>query len=436
MVEKKRFGSYREVLDFLFSSLPMYQRTGSAAYKIDLEVTHTMDAYFHHPHNKYPSIHIAGTNGKGSVSHMLASVLQEAGLKTGLYTSPHLKDFRERIKINGDLIPKKYVIDFINDNFSFLSKIKPSFFEMTAAMAFQYFSEEQVDIAIIETGLGGRLDSTNIIHPVCSVITNIGLDHTQFLGKSLHEIAHEKAGIIKDHTPLVVGKSQPETEPVFRKAAISHKSNIFFADQHIDIPYSMFAPNGNQVFTVHKDQKPFLSNLETDLAGTYQRENTATVIQVIDILKDQYRVDEHVLRKGLKNVIRNTGLHGRWEVINQHPLTVCDTGHNVEAFRWILPQLKNTPYKKLHVVIGFVNDKHYREILEMLPKDAHYYFTQSNIPRALPAELLLQEAEKSGLSGMVVKPVSLAVKTAHKQADRYDLIFIGGSTFVVAEAMY
>ena len=198
----------------------------------------------------------------------------------------------------------------------------------------------------------------------------------------------------------------------------------------------MFAPNGNQVFTVHKDQKPFLSNLETDLAGTYQRENTATVIQVIDILKDQYRVDEHVLRKGLKNVIRNTGLHGRWEVINQHPLTVCDTGHNVEAFRWILPQLKNTPYKKLHVVIGFVNDKHYREILEMLPKDAHYYFTQSNIPRALPAELLLQEAEKSGLSGMVVKPVSLAVKTAHKQADRFDLIFIGGSTIVVAEAMY
>jgi len=435
MVEKKRFGSYREVLDFLFSSLPMYQRTGSAAYKIDLEVTHTMDAYFHHPHNKYPSIHIAGTNGKGSVSHMLASVLQEAGLKTGLYTSPHLKDFRERIKINGDLIPKKYVIDFINDNFSFLSKIKPSFFEMTAAMAFQYFSEEQVDIAIIETGLGGRLDSTNIIHPVCSVITNIGLDHTQFLGKSLTEIAHEKAGIIKNHIPVVVGKSQPETEPVFRQAATSCQSNILFADQHFDIPYSMFAPDGNQIFTVYKDHKPFLSNLETDLAGTYQRENTATALQVIDTLKDQYRVDEHVLREGLKNVIRNTGLHGRWEVINQHPLTVCDTGHNAEAFRWILPQIKNTPYKKLHVIIGFVNDKHYREMLEMLPKDAHYYFTQATIPRALPAEILQQEAEKSGLSGIVVTPVSHAVETARSQADKHDFIFIGGSTFVVAETI-
>ncbi len=435
MVEKKRFGNYREVLDFLFLSLPMYQRTGGAAYKIDLETTHTLDAFFHHPHTQYPTIHIAGTNGKGSVSHMLASVFREAGLKTGLYTSPHLKDFRERIKINGDLIPQKYILDFINDNFSFFSTLKPSFFEMTAAMAFQYFAEKKVDIAIIETGLGGRLDSTNIIRPLCSVITNIGRDHTQFLGNSLQEIALEKAGIIKDQTPVVVGKSQPETEPVLRKAALSRQSPVFFADRYFEISYSMFTPAGHQVFTVHKDRKPFLYNLETDLAGTYQRENMATVLQIIETLKDHYRIEELILRKGLKNVILNTGLHGRWEVINQHPLTVCDTGHNAEAFRWLLPQIKNTPYKKLHMVMGFVNDKHYREILEMLPKDASYYFTQADIPRALPAETLLQEAEKSGLSGRVIKPVSKALETAHSEADKYDFIFVGGSTFVVAEAL-
>ena len=435
MTRKTPFDSYREVLDFLFSSLPMYQRTGGASYKFNLETTRTIDARFHHPHKNYPTIHVAGTNGKGSVSHMLASIFSEAGLKTGLYTSPHLKDFRERIKINGDLVPKVYVIDFINDNFTFFSKVKPSFFEMTAALAFQYFADEKVDLAIIETGLGGRLDSTNIITPICSVSTNIGLDHTQYLGSTLPEIAREKAGIIKDHIPVVIGKTQSETASVFKAEASSHHSNIFFADQYFHVSYPMFTPTGNQLFTVYKNDKQFLSNLETDLAGNYQQENISTLLQIIETLKEQFPVKEEPLRKGLKNILRNTDLHGRWEVLNQHPMIVCDTGHNAEAFRWILPQIKNTPYKKLFMILGFVNDKHYQNVLEMLPKEAAYFYTQANIPRALPAETLTEEAHKLGLPGIAIKPVSTAMQLARSKADKYDFIFVGGSTFVVAEVL-
>ncbi len=423
------------MLNFLYSSLPVFQRTGGASYKIDLATTRALDSYFHHPHTAYPAIHLAGTNGKGSVSHMLASVFMETGLKTGLYTSPHLKDFRERIRVNGKPVPEKFILNFINDNLPFFHTLKPSFFEMTVAMAFRYFAMEKVDLAIIETGLGGRLDSTNIITPICSVITNIGLDHTRFLGNSLPEIAREKAGIIKPRVPVVIGRTQPESEPVFRNEAARHHSRIFFAGEHFNIHYSMFTPSGNQVFTVYKDKKPFLSNLETDLAGAYQQENITTLLQVLDVVKKDFPVPEEALRRGLKKVIRNTGLRGRWEIISQHPLTVCDTGHNADAFKWIIPQIKNTPYKKLRMVIGFVNDKHYRDVLEMLPRDATYYFTQAAIPRALPAEKLAEEAAKAGLSGVPVTPVSKAVKMAQSKADRFDFIFIGGSTFVVAEAL-
>ena len=435
MIKNNIFNNYREVLDYLYSQLPMYQRSGSAAYKADLENTLKLDQYFHHPHKKYKTIHIAGTNGKGSVSHMLASVFQEAGFKTGLYTSPHLKDFRERIKINGRPVPENYVLKFINRHYFIFSKIKPSFFEMTAALAFQYFADEKIDLAIIETGLGGRLDSTNIIHPVCSVITNIGMDHTQFLGNSLTEIAGEKAGIIKDRIPVVIGKSQPETEPAFRKEALKHHSDIFFADRHFAIAYSLFTPAGNQLFNVHKDDRPWLTNLEIDLSGMYQKENVITVLQTIEAIKNTSPVSTLAIQEGLKNVIANTGLHGRWEVLSHHPLTVCDTGHNTEAFAWILDQINNTPWKKLYMVLGFVSDKHYREILGMLPRNAFYYFTQAHIPRALPVKELYHEATQYGLEGMPVGTVKQAYSQARQAAGKKDLIFVGGSTFVVAEVL-
>ncbi len=435
MIKNNNFNNYREVLDFLFSQLPMYQRSGPAAYKADLGNTLKLDQYFHHPHQKYKTIHVAGTNGKGSVSHMLASVFQEAGFKTGLYTSPHLKDFRERIKINGRPVPQAYVIKFINRHYSLFSKIKPSFFEMTAALAFQYFADEKIDLAVIETGLGGRLDSTNIIHPVCSVITNIGMDHTQFLGDTLAQIAGEKAGIIKDHIPVVVGKSQPETEPVFRKTAKEHHSKIFFSDRNFFISYSMFTPAGNQLFNVHKKDGLWLDNLETGLSGNYQKENVITVLQTIETIKNIFPASITTIRKGLKNVIPNTGLHGRWEVLSHHPLIICDAGHNPEAFAWILDQINNTPYKKLYMVLGFVNDKHYHDILGMLPRHAFYYFTQARIPRALPVKDLYHAATQYGLEGTPVETVKQAYDQARQTAGKYDFIFIGGSTFVVAEVI-
>ena len=413
----------------------MYQRSGGAAYKADLHTTLLLDNFFHHPHTRFPTIHIAGTNGKGSVSHMLASVLQEAGYKTGLYTSPHLKDFRERIKINGQSVPQKYVIQFVNRYYHLFEKLKPSFFEMTAAMAFLYFAEEKTDLALIETGMGGRLDSTNIITPLCSVITNIGFDHTQFLGNTLAQIAEEKAGIIKEHIPVIIGKTQPETAPVFQRKAKKQHAEIWFADQQFSIDYSMFTPAGNQVFNIHKGRKPFLQHLETDLPGLYQRENMTTLLQTLDVLHTQISLPEEIIRKGLKNVISNTGLQGRWQVLNQHPLIVCDTGHNAEAFTWLVEQIRNTPYINLYIILGFVNDKHYQNILQILPKDAFYFFTRADIPRALSEKRLYEEASAYGLRGYPVSSVREAYKAARNAAGENDFIYVGGSTYIVAEVL-
>ena len=435
MVEKKRFGSYREVLDFLFSSLPMYQRTGSAAYKIDLEVTHTMDAYFHHPHNKYPSIHIAGTNGKGSVSHMMASVLQEAGYRTGLYTSPHLKDFRERIRINGQPVPEAYVKSFVKEHDHLFDKLEPSFFEITVAMAFRYFADEKVDVAVIETGLGGRLDSTNIITPVCSVITNIGLDHTRFLGNTIEHIAREKAGIIKPGIPVVIGRYQEETAPVFRKTAAHNRAEIHFAGKELNIDYSMYAPDGKQIFNVKKDKEIYLSSLHTDLLGTYQKENILTALRTLEIIKKDLPAEEEHLRSGFLNVSGNTGLMGRWQVLQQHPFTVCDTGHNRDAFVQLNHQIRNTPYRELYMVLGFVSDKDPAGILQLLPRQAQYLFTKAAIPRAMDPEEVRQVAAQYGLKGRSFPTVAEAVEEAFTLAGKNDMIFIGGSTFVVAEVI-
>ncbi|HAN17962.1 MAG: dihydrofolate synthase [Bacteroidetes bacterium GWC2_33_15] len=428
--------NYKETLEWLFSQLPMYQRIGQAAYKADLTNTIELDSYFNHPHTQFKSIHVAGTNGKGSVSHMLASVLQASGYKVGLYTSPHLKDFRERIKINGVMIPESFVTEFVTHHKQKFEELKPSFFEMSVAMAFDYFEKSNIDLAVVEVGMGGRLDSTNIIQPEVSVITNIGFDHTQFLGKTLREIAGEKAGIIKTGIPVVIGETHAETEPVFRKVATDKYSRIEFADQYYKTEYSMQTVNFKQVFNISKNGKNFYTDLKVDLLGLYQRKNILTVLRTIDLFIEKgFNIDLQSIYSGMENAAYSTGLMGRWQVINQNPLIVCDTGHNFEGISYVVEQIKNTPYKKLHIVFGVVEDKSIDKILEILPEDATYYFTQASIPRALNHEILKQKAEKYKLFGNSYPLVKLAIENAKINAGANDLIFIGGSTFVVADAL-
>ena len=398
---------YEEGLNYLFSKLPMYQRTGSAAYKKDIGNIIKACKILDNPHNKFKSIHIAGTNGKGSTAHMLASIFQEAGYKTGLYTSPHLKDFRERIKIDGQLISEKDTLDFILKNKNQYEKIEMSFFEYTVAMAFDYFANENVDIAIIETGLGGRLDSTNIISPEISIITNIGYDHTNLLGNSLEEIAKEKAGIIKKNTPVIIGRKQEETEHIFKSEAKEKNSSIHFCRKNF--------------------------NYSTDLKGEYQKENLNTALQAMKILN--LNIDDGIISKGLNNVVKNTGLNGRWQTIAKKPLTICDTGHNEDGIKNNIKQLKKLKFNKLHFVFGTVNDKDLRKILRLLPVNAQYYFCSANIERSLNSEKLLEESKNFKLLGERYESVIEAYHSAQSNAKMDDLIFIGGSTFIVAEVL-
>ena len=430
--------TYQEVLDYLYSQLPMFQRTGAAAYKDNLDNTIRLDEMFDYPHRTFRTIHVSGTNGKGSVSHMLASVLQEAGYKTGLYTSPHLKDFRERIRVNGEMITEEAVVQFTE---SFLSKneiekMEPSFFELTVSMAFDYFRSMQVDVAVIEVGLGGRLDSTNIINPEVSVITNISFDHMALLGNTLPLIAAEKAGIIKSTIPVVIGESASETNAVFEQMAAKTQSPIAFADQFYQATFEMLTIDGKQSMNIRSHGEVVYPDLKLDLLGIYQRFNVPTVLKTIDILNQKgWNLSDDVIRRGLANTIRNTGLMGRWQIIGHNPLTICDTGHNPAGIKLVVEQINQTAFEKLHIVIGMVNDKDQNEVLSLLPANAQYYFTKANIPRATEPEELATKASRFGLKGNSYSSVRQALSEALANADKNDLVFIGGSTFVVAEVL-
>ncbi|MFN8143953.1 MAG: folylpolyglutamate synthase/dihydrofolate synthase family protein [Bacteroidia bacterium] len=427
--------NYRETLDYLFEQLPMFHRIGAAAYKADLNNTHAIMDVLLHPEKKFHSVHVAGTNGKGSTSHMLAAIFQEAGYKTGLYTSPHLLDFRERIRINGEMIPEQNVIEFVKKYRLNFEKIKPSFFEWTVGLAFDFFSNEKVEIAIIETGLGGRLDSTNVITPVLSVITNIGWDHMNLLGDSLPKIAAEKAGIIKPNVPVVIGETQEETAFVFADKAKETDSLIVFAE----IVFNAVKKSGDlekQVFDVFKGDELVYPDLELDLPGNYQRKNILSVLTAVDKLRYAgYKLEDKHVRTALSKVRKLTGLAGRWQVISRNPLTICDVGHNLDGIREIVQQLNSATYNQLHIVLGVVNDKDVSSILQLLPREASYYFCRADLPRALAAEELQKKASAFGLTGTVFNSVKSAFSAAQNQAGINDLIFVGGSTFVVAEVL-
>lgn len=429
---------YEAVLDYLYEKLPYYQRKGPAAYKGSLDNTLALDHLFDHPHRQFRSIHIAGTNGKGSVSHMLAAVLQKAGYKTALYTSPHLKDFRERIRVNGQMIPKAFVNDFVQRflEMNRVAALEPSFFELTVLMAFDYFSKEKVDVAVVETGLGGRLDSTNIITPELSVITNISMDHTALLGDSLGKIALEKAGIIKPFVPVVIGESHPQTAMIFEGIAAERHAPIQFADQLLKCDYAMVSADQKQLFNIKSAQGMVYENLKVDLLGKYQSKNVCTLLCAVDQLnKKKWAIQENELRAGVEEAAKSTGLMGRWQLLGANPKIVADTAHNEAGIREVVAQLRQTPFRQLHMVIGMVNDKDIGAVLALLPREANYYFTNASLPRALPALQLMQMAAYFDLKGSAFPTVAEAVKQAKFNAGIEDLIFIGGSTFVVAEAL-
>lgn len=427
--------TYAKTLDFLYSKLPMFTRVGAVAIKKDLHNTLAMCEALGNPQNKFKSIHVAGTNGKGSTSHMLAAIFQKAGYKTGLYTSPHLKDFRERIRINGKMVSKAFVKDFVKDQQKLIKEIEPSFFEVTVAMAFDFFAQEKVDVAIIEVGLGGRLDSTNIITPELSVITNISLDHTNILGNTLPEIAFEKAGIIKKNIPVIIGERHAETEAVFLQKAKTENSPISFAEDIISI--TNFKKNANYLsadFSFKNGEK--LTNLKSDLTGNYQTKNVKTVIaSVTQLNKIGFNINWDAVKEALKNVKKITGLQGRWQALSKNPLIICDTGHNKAGITEVLQNINQTPHQNLHFVIGMVNDKDISGVLALLPKNATYYFCQPNLERALNAEQLNNQAKNYGLIGKTYQSVQQAFIAAKANANPNDLVFVGGSTFVVAEVL-
>ncbi len=410
----------------------MFQRTGAAAIKIDLGNIRQLCAELNNPEVKFPSVHVAGTNGKGSSSHLLAAVLESAGYKTGLYTSPHIKDFRERIRVNGTPITEQQVIDFVSKNKWLFDKIKPSFFELTVAMAFDYFAQQQVDIAIIEVGLGGRLDSTNIINPLVSLITNIGFDHSDILGNTLESIAGEKAGIIKSGVPVIIGERNQEIDPVFTQRAQQCNSEIFFAQDRFSLkPYSN---RSELLIDVFKENVLWLEKLELQLMGPYQTNNVPGVLEsILQLRRLGYSISENDLRKGFRTVVDLTGIKGRWQKLGEHPTIICDTGHNREAMEFIMQELQSINQGHLHIVLGFVNDKDISSMLEVLPKEASYYFCSANLPRSLSAADLFEAAKTFGLQGQVIPDTNKALKAARNSARQQDLIFVGGSTFVVAE---
>lgn len=427
--------SYSQVLEYLFQALPMFQRQGAAAYKANLDNTIQLLRALDNPQHKFASIHIAGTNGKGSSSHMIAAAFQEAGYKTGLYTSPHLTDFRERIRINGQKIPKQKVVDFTLKNKELFGNIQPSFFEMTVAMAFEYFAEEKVDIAIVETGMGGRLDSTNIIQPLLCLITNIGYDHSAFLGNSLPEIAREKAGIIKKNTPVVLSESNPETDPVFQEMASLMNAPLILAEKKVHVQ-ALNEDYQNQ-FTLYKLDSPnFSCQIKLPLMGKYQEKNLKGVVEALMQLRENFpKLDARAIQSGLEKVKLLTGLKGRWEILQNNPLCIADTGHNMNGMESIMEQIQSLNYQNLFMVIGFVQDKDVSSILPLLPKQAYYIFTQAKIQRAMEAENLARLAEEFGLKGEVEPDVKKAFLLAKNMAENEDLIFVGGSTFVAAEVL-
>ena len=403
--------TFQQTVSWLYQKLPMFQRTGVSAYKKDLGNIKALMDHLGNPHEKFKSIHVAGTNGKGSTTHMLASIFQESGYKTGLTTSPHLKDFRERIRVNGAICSEEFVIEFVDENAAFLESIQASFFEVSIAMAFAYFAKEKVDIAIVETGLGGRLDSTNIITPELSIITNIGLDHTGILGETLPEIAFEKAGIIKPNVPVVIGETHAEIQAVFDQKARETNSEVYLA------------------------QNFEFKNYNSDLKGIYQQKNRQTVLTAIEVLRNlNYSIPEKALENGLAHVISNTGLRGRWEILQENPLVIADTAHNPHGLAEVKKQIAGISYENLHLVLGFVNDKDVRSILSFFPENAHYYFCEPDVPRKLELEEL-KKIIPENLEAEFIADVNQALKKAKLNADKKDLIYVGGSTFVVAEVI-
>ncbi|NDV59643.1 folylpolyglutamate synthase/dihydrofolate synthase family protein [Bacteroides sp. 519] len=422
--------NYTETLEYLYTRMPMFQQVGSKAYKEGLENTHALDTYFGHPHTKYKTIHIAGTNGKGTTSHTLAAILQQAGYKVGLYTSPHLVDFRERIRINGEMISEKYVIEFVHNHRAFFEPLYPSFFEITTAMAFLYFAEKQVDVAVIEVGLGGRLDCTNIINPDLSVITNISFDHTSLLGGTLEKIAAEKAGIIKPHTPVVIGETVAETRAVFQEKATEVNAPIVFAEDEKLLTNAKIEPDGTWFY------ETAYGHFHGELRGLYQVKNTNTIISAVhQLINIGYDITVVDVMHGFEYVTELTGLLGRWQIMQLHPLVICDTAHNVAGMKYIAEQLKMLKYRELHIVIGMVNDKDVSGVISLLPQNAHYYFTRASVERALPENELKEIAGSYGLHGDAYPDVVSALKEAQKKSLPEDVIFVGGSNFIVADML-
>ncbi len=423
--------NYEETLRYLYNALPVFHKIGGAAYKEGLENTLAMDERFNRPHTRYKTIHIAGTNGKGSISHTLAAIFQSAGYKTGLYTSPHLLDFRERIRVDGQMISKEYVVEYVAQNKEFFEQLQPSFFELTMMMAFCYFESQNVDIALIEVGLGGRLDSTNVITPELAIISNISLDHMQFLGDTLEKIAREKAGIIKPHIPVVIGEAgTSEVKSVFQQKAAFEDAPIFFAEEQELLLAATKSASGWIYDTKDYPQ------LESELGGYAQKKNAATLLSALRLLKDKgFLLPDAAVYKGFKEVTALTGLMGRWQIVHEHPKVICDTGHNSGGIQYIAEQLRQEQYRKLRIVIGMVNDKDITAVLKLLPTEATYYFTKADIPRALGEHLLHEQALQFELQGNDFPSVQEAVAKALQDCDPDDLLFIGGSNFIIAEAL-
>ena len=422
--------TYDETVTYLFNCAPPFQQVGGAAYKEGLSTTIALDEHLGNPHKKFRTIHVAGTNGKGSTSHTLAAILQESGYNVGLYTSPHLIDFRERMRVNGTPASKEYVIDFVEKHRSFFEPLQPSFFELTTAMAFNYFAEKEVDIAIIEVGLGGRLDCTNIITPELCIITNISLDHTQFLGSTLQEIASEKAGIIKNGIPVIIGETTPETKEVFANKAKEMNAPIIFAEEESLLTDATPFENG------YEYTSNIFGKFTGELGGDYQQKNTNTLLSTINLLhKKGFDITDNSFRKGFTNVCNLTGFMGRWQKVQESPRVVCDAGHNIGGIKYITEQLARVNCKELRIVFGMVNDKDITSVLRMMPQKAKYYFTQASIKRAMPAKELKEMAEKYGLKGDCHPNVKEALKNAIKESSAKDFIFVGGSCFIVADLL-
>ena len=422
--------TYQETIQYLFNSTPVFEHVGAAAYKPGLYNTHELDQHFGHPHTAYKTIHVAGTNGKGSCSHTLAAILQEAGYKVGLYTSPHLVDFRERIRVNGHPISEQRVIDFVEQERAFFEPLNPSFFELTTALALLYFKEQQVDVAIIEVGLGGRLDCTNIITPVLSLITNISFDHTQFLGNTLEQIAAEKAGIIKQHVPVVIGETTPETRTVFEQKAAVCEAPIYFAEEESEILSSKVCQTGGRDYITQH-----FGNLHGQLGGEYQERNANTVLKALPLLQEIFNITPNNIVTGFANVTTLTGLRGRWEKLRENPVVICDTGHNVAGWKWLAPQIKSVACRKLRLVFGMVDDKDVETIIKLLPKNATYYWAQASTKRAIPSNILAEMGRKNQLVGTDCGTVAKAYHRAITDASADDFIFVGGSSYIVSDLL-